>query len=130
MRSMITKTSLKASMAAALALLTLSFSAAKAGDQDFTLHNDTGVEIHELYVSPHSANDWEEDILGKDTLADGDKLDIKFSPKEDTSKWDLKIVDGKGGSVVWENLKLTEITDVTLTIEDGKPMAATKNGDE
>jgi len=121
--------SLKTAGAALLSLLLLTISPAFAGDQDFTLHNRTGVEIHELYVSPHSADNWEEDILGKDTLATDDDLEIKFSPKENAELWDLKIVDGKGNPVVFEKLKLTEITDVTLKIEDGDPVAYTKNGD-
>src|SRR6185436_11050352 len=53
-----------------------STAASTAADQDFTLVNDTGVVIDKLYVSPHDSDDWEEDILGKDTLASGESLDI------------------------------------------------------
>ena len=53
---------------------------ARAGDQDFTLVNRTGVEIHKVYASPHSSDDWEEDILGDDTLSDGESVNITFSP--------------------------------------------------
>lgn len=84
------------------------------GKQDFNLHNDTGVEIHEVYVSPHSSDDWEEDILGEDTLADGGSVTIHFARKEKSKLWDLKIVDGKGNSVEWESLNLLEISEVTL----------------
>jgi len=101
---------------------------ARAADQDFTLHNKTGVEIHELYVSPHSTNEWEEDVLGQDKLADGEELDISFSPKEDSEDWDIKVVDGQGNSITWESLKLTEITDVILYFKDGEATAVTKNG--
>ena len=106
----------------------LSSAAAFAGAQDFVLVNKTGVEIHELYVSPHSSNDWEEDVLGKDKLPDGEDLDITFSPKEKADEWDLKVVDSKGNSITWENLKLTEITDVTLYYKDGEATAVTQNG--
>lgn len=112
---------------AALAVFT-QVSTVRAGDQDFTVHNKTGVEIHELYVSPHSTNDWEEDVLGKDKLPDGEELDITFSPKEQADEWDLKVVDGQGNSITWENLKLTEITDVTLYYKDGEATAVTQNG--
>ena len=96
------------------------------GKQDFTLHNETGVEIHELYVSPHSSDDWEEDVLGQDTLADGDSVDIHFSPKTKAKLWDLKVVDGKGNSITWENLNLLEIADVTLHYKNGKAWADLK----
>ena len=46
----------------------VSVSAVRAGDQDFTLINKTGVEIHALHIAPHSSDEWGEDILGKDTL--------------------------------------------------------------
>ena len=41
---------------------------AVAGKQDFILHNETGVDLHSVYVSPHSTDNWQEDILGRDTL--------------------------------------------------------------
>lgn len=121
-------TSWNAAFAALFASLLLSVAPALAADQDFTLHNRTGVEIHGLFISAHDTDNWEEDVLGKDTLATDDDLDIKFSPKEEAEMWDIKIVDKDGSSVVFENLKLTEITDVTLKIEDDKPVAYTQNG--
>ena len=87
---------------------------ARAGKQDFVLHNQTGVEIHELYVSPHSSDDWEEDILGKDTLASGESLKITFDDRDKHVHWDLKVVDSKGNSLEWEDLNLVEIEEVTL----------------
>ena len=96
---------------------------ARAGKQDFILHNRTGVEIHEVYVSPHTANEWEEDVLGKDTLADGDSVKITFEDREKHAHWDLKVVDGKGNSIEWEDLNLVEISEVTLHYKDGKAWA-------
>lgn len=93
------------------------------GKQDFTLVNLTGVEIHELYVSPHSTNDWEEDVLGQDTLPSGESVNITFSPKERAKLWDLKVVDGKGNSIEWTSLNLLEIEKVTLHYKNGKAWA-------
>lgn len=97
--------------------------AAMAGDQDFTVLNKTGIEIHELYVTPHDSNDWEDDILGEDTLANGAEVDIKFSRKEKVKLWDLKVVDADGSEVTWENLDLLEISKVTLHYKKGKAWA-------
>ena len=96
------------------------------GKQDFVLHNETGVEIHELYVSPTTAEDWEEDVLGVDTLPDGESVKITFEDREKRSKWDLKVVDSKGNSIEWEALNLLEIADVTLHYKDGKAWADVK----
>ena len=109
----------------ALSML-LATAAFAQGKQDFTLHNSTGVEIHRLYISPHSANDWEEDILGRDTLPAGESVKITFSRTEKAKLWDLRIEDKEGNSIEWENLNLLEISEVTLHYKDGKAWADLK----
>lgn len=91
--------------------------------QDFTLINKTGVEIYALYVTPHNADEWGEDILGKDTLANGEILDISFSRSEKAKYWDLRVEDEDGSFIEWENLNLLEISKVTLYYSNGKATA-------
>ncbi|HVG34420.1 MAG TPA: hypothetical protein VM911_15225 [Pyrinomonadaceae bacterium] len=93
------------------------------GKQDFTVVNETGVEINKLFVSPHSAKDWQEDVLGQDTLADGDSVNIHFSRSERAAKWDLRIEDSDGNGIEWANLNLLEISKVTLHYKNGKAWA-------
>ena len=119
----------KTKLIAAIGMLALFLTAtafAFPGKQDFVLHNATGVEIHELYVSPTTAEDWEEDVLGVDTLPDGESVKITFEDREKRSKWDMKVVDSKGNSIEWEALNLLEISDVTLHYKDGKAWADVK----
>ena len=94
-----------------------------AGDQDFTLVNKTGVEIHALHVSPADANKWGPDILGKDTLEDGQSVEIKFHEDEEAEKWDLRVEDKEGHAIEWEDLNLMKINKVTLHYSDGKATA-------
>ena len=94
-----------------------------AGDQDFTLVNKTGVEIHSLHVSPADADKWGPDILGKDTLEDGQSVEIKFHRDEDAEKWDLRIEDKGGNAIEWEDLNLMKISKITLHYQDGKATA-------
>jgi hypothetical protein len=108
------------------ALLLAATAAWAAGPQDFVVHNQTGVEIHRLHISPHSADEWGEDILGADTLADGETLEIKFSRSEKAAHWDLRVEDKEGHSIEWENLNLLEISEVTLHYKDGKAWADVK----
>ena len=103
------------------ALSTIKASAQAA--QDFTLVNKTGVEIYALYVTPHNANAWGEDILGADTLLNGETLDISFSRKERAKLWDLRVEDDDGNFIEWENLNLLEISKVTLFYKNGKATA-------
>jgi len=109
----------------AVAFVSLSIAFAQ-GKQDFTLHNQTGVEIHELYVSPHDSDDWEEDVLGRDTLPSGESVEITFSRKEKAKLWDIKIVDGEQNGVEWESINLLEIEEVTLHKKGDKVWAVVK----
>ena len=96
------------------------------GAQDFTLVNKTGVVINKLFVSPHNADDWEEDVLGRDTLGDGESIEIKFNRSEKAAMWDLRVEDTKGNAIEWENLNLLEISKITLHYENGKATAETE----
>jgi hypothetical protein len=100
--------------------------ASHAGKQDFVLHNETGVEIHELFVSPVTTDDWEEDVLGVDTLPSGESVKVTFDDRDKTVHWDLKVTDSKGNSIEWSDLNLIEISEVTLHYKDGKAWADVK----
>ena len=99
---------------------------ARVGKQDFVLHNETGVEINELFVSPVSTDDWEEDVLGVDTLPSGESVKITFEDREKHVHWDLKVTDSKGNSIEWHDLNLIEISELTLHYENGKAWADVK----
>ena len=99
---------------------------AREGKQDFVLHNETGVEIHELYVSPHSSNDWGKDILGQDTLKPGESVKITFDDRAKDGKWDLKVADANKHTIEWENLDLSKISEATVHYKEGKAWADVK----
>ena len=113
-------------MLSAIAICFAAVAFARAGKQDFVLHNETGVEIHELYVSPHSSNNWGEDVLGQDTLPAGKSVKITFDDQEKSVKWDLKVDDGNKHTIEWENLDLSKISEVTLHYKEGKAWADVK----
>jgi hypothetical protein len=80
-----------------------------------------------LHISPHSADEWGEDILGADTLADGETLEIKFSRSEKAAQWDLRVEDSEGHSIEWENLNLLEMEKLGPTLSSAcacRPTAA------
>lgn len=87
---------------------------AQAGDQDFRLVNKTGVEIYALYVSPSHQNSWGVDILGEETLPDGQTAAITFDPSEEAELWDVKVEDSDGNAIVWTQLNLMTISTLTL----------------
>jgi hypothetical protein len=99
---------------AVIALFVTASALARTGKQDFVLHNQTGVEIHSLYVTPHSSDDWEDDVLGVDTLPNGESVKITFDDRDKHVHWDLKVTDKDGNSLEWYDLNLVEISEVTL----------------
>jgi hypothetical protein len=92
-------------------------------EQDFTVINKTGADIHALYVTPHNAKEWGDDILGIDTLPVNESAAITFSRKEKAKLWDLRVENAAGGFIEWENFNLFEITTVTLYYKNGKATA-------
>lgn len=113
----------------ALVVLTTTFSTPIVAQQsklDFTLLNRTGVVISELYVSPDEADDWEEDVLGRDVLKHNESLDITFQRSEKSCDWDLKIVDEDGHEIEWDSLDLCAASHITLLYQNNKPTAIIK----
>ena len=89
------------------------------GALDFTLVNHTGATLQAIYVSPLDSEGWEENVLGRDELSDGEAVEIGFSPEEKAVRWDLRVEDGKGNSAEWKSLDLREISRITLSIGEG-----------
>jgi hypothetical protein len=110
----------------AAALMIVASPAVMAGDQDFTLVNHTGVEIHKFYTSPHSSDDWEEDVLGEDTLADGESFEVSFPKRAKSAHWDIRVEDDKGNAITFTDINLKETSEVVLHYKDGKAWADIK----
>ena len=88
--------------------------AAHALDLDFELVNGTGYAIKEIYVSPATVDNWQQNLLSE-PMADGESGEISFSPEAEAEHWDMKIVwVDEGEDVVWKGLDLTKISKLTL----------------
>lgn len=89
-------------------------SLAFAGPQDFTLVNDTGVDIYAIYVSPSDSDDWGDDVMEEDVLLDGEFVVIEFPGKEREAIWDIRVEDKAGESLEWHDFNLKEISKIVL----------------
>lgn len=108
MKNLITKGSF------AFAALFMMNGVALAADQDFTILNKTGYAFKHIYVSESNSGSWDEDVLGRDVLNDGEEFELSFAKSEKTCHWDMKAIYDDGTSVVWSNLNLCKITKLTL----------------
>ena len=89
--------------------------AAFAARQDFTITNHTGHTIMTLNVSPHSDTRWGPDILGRDTLANGERAQITFDRDEDQCHWDIKVTYDDGTANDLRAVDLCHTTEVEFT---------------
>lgn len=94
--------------------------------QDFTIVNETGIEIYSVYVSPTGEQSWGDDILTTDTLPTGSSTDIVFDTEVQEQYWDLMVADSAGATVEWSNIDLFSVSEITLKIENGAPTATFK----
>ena len=79
----------------ALLLLTASIFGQALNDVVFL--NSTGYDIKELYVSPTSHDDWYDDLLNGQTVADGESVPISIPSYEDSELiFDAMAVDVDG----------------------------------
>lgn len=90
---------------------------------DFTLVNYTDLAITELYVSSSDDVNWGDDVLGVDVLYSEDQVALEFDESSYADFWDIKAVDENGTEWTWEDLDLTEITNLYL-YRDGKRLWA------
>ncbi|HEY0837588.1 MAG TPA: hypothetical protein VGE72_26980 [Azospirillum sp.] len=105
---------IKAAMVAAALTLAFVQSPAVAGDQDFKIVNKTGYTFKNIHVSEANNNSWDEDVLGRDVLENGESLDVSFSKGTKTCIWDMKVTYDDGETAVWEDLNLCKISKLTL----------------
>ena len=101
-------------VAAATIGLLASLSAAHAGDQDFDLVNHTGYDIDKVFVSAVNQKSWGKDIMGRDSLEDGQTVHITFNGGTEACRHDLKVVYSDGDTSEWGGLNLCKINTVTL----------------
>lgn len=96
-------------------LLAFTLSVKAQARQDFELVNKTGYEISQVYVSASEKNDWEEDVLGDESLEDEDEKTIRFKNSGNICLWDLKVVYQEDDtSAVWKDIDLCKVSKVTI----------------
>ncbi len=100
-----------------LTLLLASYGVCQAGAQDFTLINESGRPVCDIYISPDNARDWQEDLLENDKycLGQGEKVTITFDRSfKGVKLWDLRVVDDKGNETIYEDFNLMNISNIKL----------------
>ncbi len=88
---------------------------AHAADRRVEIVNKTGMTLTHFYASNTGAKDWEEDILGRDTLSDGESVEVNINDGTGACKFDFKAVFESGQSLEKGNVNVCEISTYTYS---------------
>ncbi len=89
--------------------------AAFANDADFRMVNRTGYQIEEVYVSSANNTRWGADILGRQTLGDGQRVTITFPHGNGACVFDIKVKYTVDSSTAeWSGVDLCKYETITL----------------
>ena len=79
------------------------------------IHNESSWDIHELYISPTSEEEWGSDLLGSNIVQTGQYAELTDVPCAD---YDVRIVDEDGDVCVVAEVALCESAAYTLDDDD------------
>lgn len=80
-----------------------------------TIHNQTGWTMLRFYASDHRASDWEEDILGSDTLASGRSWTVNIDDGSGACVYDFKAEFTNGQELTRMSINVCQIADYYYT---------------
>lgn len=72
---------------------------ALAEDLVFSLINNSTANLQEFYVSASEADNWGDDILGRDVLAAGENGDVTIADGMETCSYDMRFVMDNGNTI-------------------------------
>ena len=100
-------------LAASCAALLMLAATAQAANRHVDIVNKTGMTMKHFYASTTGTDDWEEDILGRDVIEDGDTFDINVDDGSGACRYDFKAVFENGTSLVRKNINVCQVGSFT-----------------
>ncbi len=94
--------------------------------KQFTLHNQTGKGIKEIYIGPTNSDRFGEDVTGGKSIASGSSLQVTIHSSAPGNRWEVRIVFDDDGSASLPSLDLSAIKELTVTYKDGKAAASSQ----
>ena len=84
-----------------------------------TVVNNTGYTCYNLYLSPASTDNWEEDVLGDNILENGKSIRVTLAyPLSRENIYDFMMVDLDGDSYTKWGVTLTENAEISFAFSD------------
>ena len=101
----------------AVAILVMGCSAVALAQEYYVdITNRTGFTIFYMYVSPAAVDSWEEDVLGREVLSDGETRRVTLRGYK-SPIFDIRLVDIDGDSYTFWKVDVSK-QDVTVRLSD------------
>src|SRR5437762_512876 len=99
---------------AALCLVGFSF-AAEAADVKFDLVNNSARAIKNFFTSPTETANWEEDVLGEETIPPGQTDTVTISTAGDQCLYDMRFIMEDDAELVVDGIDVCTLSSYTLS---------------
>ena len=104
--------------AAEAAETTEATAAAGVAEVKFNLENSTSYTLTHLYLSPAATDDWENDILGEQTVAAGETAEVSIDDGVESCMYDLRADFDDGDAIDVRGVDVCKIEGTTVTISE------------
>ena len=85
----------------------------------FIIVNETGYDIHHIYVSRQDSDNWEEDLLGDNILENEEVFIVSLlRPLSEGNRYDILLVDKDGDSYSKLNVLITNNMFIYFVVDD------------
>jgi len=88
---------------------------AMAEDLKFSLINNSARAIKNFYTSPTDTTDWQEDVLGEDTIPSGQTDAITIADGSTQCVYDMRFVMEDGAEAIEKGIDLCKLAEYTLS---------------
>ena len=102
-----------ASLAATLA--TPAFAGTDGRDRRVVVVNSSSQVLRELYASPVTSSNWEEDLLGSGVLQPGQNIRANIDNGSNACQYDLKVVMADSREHIRRNVNVCSVSRWTIT---------------
>ena len=99
---------------AAAGILAAAAVSAQAGQQDFTVYNDSAQDIYYIFVSPDYSEDWGNDVLADAILPAGTAFDIYMDGFGSHCFFDIQVANAYGETLEFWGVDLCSVSSVVI----------------
>jgi len=101
---------------ALIAAVMLSAGGVFAQNADFSMTNNTGMTLIDVFISPSASDNWGSDVIPSDMILDGETFNFTFSNvTSDQCIWDIMFTAEDGVAYYMRGVDLCTLTTITLS---------------